>query len=123
MGARHLYIIQSSHHGAFKVGRSDDPAQRLKQLQTGSPYPLKLVLVLEDMGRLETQLHRRLAHGKTRGGEEWFDYDVLPELPDWIYNQLDLDQVNWWWCGGVPKNTEPGLSPPPDRVEEPGGTG
>jgi hypothetical protein len=102
-----LYLLQSGKNGSFKVGRSNNPEQRLKSLQTGNPYPLKLILVLENQGHLEAQLHRRLAHGKTKGGEEWFDYDVFPELPDWIYDQLDLDFINWWWCGGIPKNTKP----------------
>ena len=44
----HLYIIQSSNKGNFKIGRSKNPSKRLKQLQTGSPYKLKLVLVLEN---------------------------------------------------------------------------
>jgi hypothetical protein len=98
-----LYVIQMGKTGAFKVGRSRCPKERLLQLQTGCPYPLRLILVLPGQGHLEPLLHRKLERGKTHGGEEWFDYDVLPELPVWIYEQIDLDVANWWWCGGIPK--------------------
>jgi hypothetical protein len=111
MPGKHLYLIQSGT-GSFKIGRSDNPKKRLSQLQTGNPEPLKLILILENKGGLELSLHRKLAHGKTKGGEEWFSYDMLPELPSWIYEQLDLDFVNFWWTPtGIPK---PGLASNPD---------
>jgi len=110
---RHLYLIQSGHTGAVKVGRSSDPPARLKQLQTGCPYPLRLILVLPDQGHLERALHRRLARGRTLGGEEWFSHEVLGELPDRLYNMLDLDTVDWWWTreGRPPANKPPEARP------------
>jgi len=92
-----LYIVQSGVTGAIKIGRSKHPKKRLEQLQTGCPYPLRLILVLENQGHIERDLHKRLERGKTRGGEEWFDYDVLPELPDDIYWQMDIEMVDSWW--------------------------
>ena len=107
--ATSLYIIQANTSGAFKVGRSNNPEQRLKSLQTGNPYPLRLLLVVPGKGHLEASIHRRLERGKTHGGEEWFDYDVLSELPDWLYAQLDLDVANFGWTplGKPPPNTIP----------------
>jgi hypothetical protein len=107
----HLYLIQSHTTGAVKIGRSRDPERRLKQLQTGSPYKLRIILVLKDQGHLEGMLHERLRRGRTRGGEEWFAYDSLPELPEWIWDKLDLEVVDWWW-------TETGCCPPIKPKEE-----
>lgn len=94
----HLYIIQSSNNGCFKVGRSSNPKKRLQQLQTGNPYKLKIILVLEDMGRIEKSVHSFItlnARKKCKG--EWFEYEKMSCLPDNIYEMLDLDDVNFWW--------------------------
>ena len=56
----HLYIIQSDISGAMKIGRSKNPKKRLKQLQTGSPYKLKLLVEVPGKGLLEKSLHRTL---------------------------------------------------------------
>ena len=93
---KHLYIAQMSHTGAVKIGRSRDPEARLRQLQTSCPYPLKLVLVLRDQGHLEKKLHRRLRRGRTKGGEEWFEYECLGELPDDIYWAIVNLTDDWW---------------------------
>ena len=111
---RHLYIIQADRTGSVKIGRSNDPEQRLKSLQTGNPHLLKLILVLKDKGYLETSLHRRLTRGKTNGGEEWFEYNALPELPDWIYDQLCLDVCDWWWT--EEKKPPPNQEPQPNLI-------
>ncbi len=88
---KHLYIIQTKENGSFKIGRSNDPFFRLKKLQTGNPYNMRLLLILEDKGYLEKQLHERLSKFKQKG--EWFSEDGLPSLPDWIYEQIDLEQL------------------------------
>ena len=102
IGGDHLYLIQSDRTGAVKVGRSQDPSERLKQLQTASPHKLRIILVLQNQGHMEMRLHKRLARGRTQGGEEWFHHDALSELPDKIYELLDLDVVDWWWNEGPP---------------------
>ena len=93
----HLYIIQSDVTGAFKVGRSKSPIRRLKQLQTGSPYQLKLVCILENKGYQEKLLHRRLDESGRRCKGEWFEFDLIGNLPDDIVEILDLETVNTWW--------------------------
>jgi len=95
----HLYLIQSDQNGAIKIGRSQDPQERLRQLQTGSPYRLRLVLILPGKGQLERFLHHQLRRGRILGPDkgEWFSYDSLAELPTDIYEQLDLAVVDWWW--------------------------
>ena len=56
---------------------------------------------LESMNDVENavkELHKRLKKYKTsRSNREWFDYESLPSLPDWIYEQLNLDEVDNWW--------------------------
>lgn len=92
----HLYIIQSAVTGAIKVGRSGNPDKRLKSLQTGSPYPLRIILVLDRRGWQEKALHERLSRFHTKG--EWFLYQGLAGgLPLDIYEQLDLEVVDNWW--------------------------
>ena len=93
-----LYIIQSDVTGSFKVGRSKHIKKRLKQLQTGAAYSLKLILSLPGQGNRELSIHRRLREMKfidTKG--EWFPYEALSWLPDDIYEQLDLELVDRWW--------------------------
>jgi len=93
----HLYIIQSSNNGCFKIGRSKHPEKRLKQLQTGSPYKLKLVLVLLNEGKQEKSLHMRFPKSEITCKGEWFDFNLLGFLPDRIYEKLNLEEVNTWW--------------------------
>jgi hypothetical protein len=62
---------------AVKIGRSCDPAARLRDLQTASPARLLLLGTMTGSSRIERQLHRtwRRAHL----GGEWFrpDPDLL----------------------------------------------
>lgn len=108
-GGQHLYIIQQHTTGAFKVGRSSDPDRRLRDLQVGSPYLLKVILVVEDMGWREHLIHQKLhgyrSQGLTKG--EWFIEPGLGSLPDDLYERMDIDDVNTWW------ETEAGPLHPP----------
>ncbi len=94
---QHLYIIQSDITGAFKIGRSKNVERRLVQLQTGSPYKLKLILELKHQGFIEKQLHEILKIHRCRKNGEWFDFKAISYLPDSINEQFDLDIVNSWW--------------------------
>ncbi len=98
-GGAHLYIVQSAVTGAFKVGRSSNPERRLKELQTGSPYKLKIILVLENQGHRERRLHNRLMGYRSQGTYqgEWFIEPGLASLPDDVYEKFDLEDVNTWW--------------------------
>jgi len=91
--------LQSHTTGAFKVGRSSNPKRRLTDLQVGSPFKLKIILVVENMGWRERKVHACLrgyrSQGQMKG--EWFIEPGLASLPDDLYNLLDLDDVNTWW--------------------------
>lgn len=96
----HLYIIQSDTTGAVKIGRSTHPEKRLKELQTGSPYALRILKVFTDKGDIEHSLHQDVERYRLRSGAsgikgEWFHHDCLHYLPDWLYNELPLED-RWW---------------------------
>lgn len=72
-----LYFIQAGLDGPIKIGRAVDPRQRLAQLQTASPYELRLLASwdIED-GISELAVHARFEDAHLRG--EWFE--PVPEL-------------------------------------------
>eukprot|EP00731_Ephydatia_muelleri_P007237 Em0003g1485a len=61
----------------FKIGHSADPDKRLRTLQTGNPFRIKLynIIAVEQMSDAETTAHQAVAHLMDRtegGGTEWF---------------------------------------------------
>lgn len=98
-GGAHLYVIQSHTTGAFKVGRSSDPERRLRDLQVGSPFELRIILVVENAGWRERRVHHALRGYRSQGTYkgEWFIEPGLGSLPDDLYDLLDLEVVNSWW--------------------------
>tara|TARA_A100001515_G_scaffold7053_1_gene5966 strand:+ start:1246 stop:1551 length:306 start_codon:yes stop_codon:yes gene_type:complete len=92
-----LYIIQSDVTGDIKIGRSKNPPERLKQLQTGNQFKLKLLCELPQMGHKEVFLHRRLSNYKTKKKGEWFKFECTGLLPDWLSESIDWDIANTWW--------------------------
>jgi hypothetical protein len=110
-----LYIIQMAVTGDIKVGRSKDPSQRLKQLQTGCPHPLKIILHVPGKGHLERQIHKKMRYRSTRTQSEWFEEGALAELPIPLYELIDLDDQDWW----VEGRTTPTPEPMPEQVPEP----
>jgi len=94
----HLYIVQQHTTGAIKVGRTSNINRRLKELLTGSPYRLKCLLLVKNQGNLERRIHTRLRDYKSRTSEgEWFTCECLPSLPDWMYEQIDMEDADSWW--------------------------
>jgi hypothetical protein len=100
MSDHFLYVIASNELGPCKLGVSNDPPSRLKQLQTGHPEVLKLFhqepASAENVKILERLLHRDINHLRKHG--EWFNlstehaiahvqftlihYDDTPELKE-----------------------------------------
>ena len=91
-----LYIIQMAVTGDIKVGRSKDVHRRLRQIQTGSPHPLRLILHIPDGGDLERGFHTLMRQRRTTHKGEWFDVGALSELPTAAYEGLDLETQDWW---------------------------
>jgi len=79
-----IYVITDGKH--IKIGISDDPDRRIKQLQTGNPLPLKKLYSFSGWLDEEKQLHDRLSKHKTGGGKEWFHWnpDVKRIVEDYI---------------------------------------
>ena len=101
LAGKHLYIIQSKVTGAFKVGKSDDPERRLRQLQTGCPYLLRIILIMEESGNLEPRVHQYLKTYKTRfsSGGEWFSESGLGEIPVQVWEHARawyMEDPDWW---------------------------
>jgi hypothetical protein len=71
-----VYFIQQGDNGPIKIGYSADPQRRLQSLSTASPYPLRLLGVLDGDMTLEQTLHHRFADHQLEG--EWFA--PVPEL-------------------------------------------
>lgn len=77
-GTRQLvYVVQSIGGGPVKIGASTTKglAARLGSLQSGSPLPLRLLLIAEQSGKepptRENEVHRRLRSERLH--LEWFD--------------------------------------------------
>ena len=73
----YIYII-GSDKPPYKVGISKNPQRRLRDLQTGHPYPLAIHSIIEtsitNNKLLESVIHRNLKHFRTSG--EWFDLSL-----------------------------------------------
>jgi hypothetical protein len=73
-----IYFIQGGDK--VKIGYGNKWYSRLNQLQTTSPDPLKVLLVIEGTRKEEHALHIRFRHIKFNN--EWFK--LVPELWDYI---------------------------------------
>lgn len=77
-----VYVI-SGEHGRHKIGMSNNPARRLKELQTASAFPLKFEFIGESEDRFAGSIEVRAKwilrdHKAIDGGDEWFV--VPPEV-------------------------------------------
>jgi len=72
----YVYVISIDDLSLTKVGISDNPTSRLRQLSTGSPFKMRLALSIETPGRelaaaLEQAFHRVQTDRRKNG--EWFE--------------------------------------------------
>jgi hypothetical protein len=90
--------------------------RRIMQLQTGSPYRLKLMGWIEsDNDRvLEKQLHKKYASVNTH--LEWFRLDASDGLPEyfgaWQWGDVEVDEFcpSCGWGGGMDWNENYGCA-------------
>ena len=68
-----LYFFQGQSGGAIKIGYSSSPEKRLKELQTGYPDALKILLMIPGDEKAERVLHQQLKDFRLKG--EWFKPD------------------------------------------------
>jgi hypothetical protein len=79
----HLYILtHSDRDDIVKVGRSDDPDSRCRQLQASQPCFIRVAATLPFQGHLEKQVHERLRSKRVNSGagREWFEATVAEAL-------------------------------------------
>ena len=70
----YIYII-GSDNPPYKIGISKDPEKRLRNIQTGHPYKLKILELRETNAKrtrlLESVIHKHLDNYRMKG--EWFN--------------------------------------------------
>jgi len=79
----HLYIFaNSSLPGVLKVGCSNDPAARARQLEAGHPFRITTLAVCNNLGHLEHAVHHLLHPFRCDGGSgrEWFSVSLADAL-------------------------------------------
>lgn len=105
MSHYYMYAVAYKKEGPVKIGISSNPDSRLKQLQTGSPEKLVL-LVLRDFREeriakfAETQIHTLLKYDghTTPSQNEWFSinttwaHSILTQFP---YHDGITDDDGW----------------------------
>lgn len=107
-----VYFIESVGLERIKIGFAGEPEKRLRQLQTGSSSPLRLIGCIPGGQHLEAKLHNDFAHLRLDG--EWFL--ATQELRGFIEmelgerhssvrsNDLQVDELGNWV---LPKNYVP----------------
>lgn len=103
----HVYVMFAEIRGIYnkvniKIGVSDNPKRRVKDIQTSNPLPIHLIRTFEagkDAYTHEGYFHKLYKEFKTGG--EWFEFNndyfeekVLPEMIDYFNNiEISYDQV------------------------------
>lgn len=75
-----IYLITCSKTESCKIGYSNNPDNRLIQLQTGNPFPLELTHIEEGELDKEREYHKKFKHLRLEG--EWFNYNK--EIKDYF---------------------------------------
>lgn len=94
----YIYYIQQEKTGHIKIGLACNVAARLKQLQTGSPYKLKLLYVESRQHRKNAVLlekKRLTSYKKFNMMGEWHHESCLPYLKKNVFreNKLKKQQI------------------------------
>jgi len=83
----YIYFIQEGLQGNIKIGISQNPNERIKQLQTGSSTPLRTLLVKEGTQKDEEGLHKKFKKFQLKG--EWFN----PSEEILIFIDQEIDEI------------------------------
>ena len=79
-----VYVIRSTNleQPLWKIGHSNNPDRRLKELQTGCPFKIAVYdrIICNNHMEIEQVMHDKLSPHRQRGGREW--YRVTQELID-----------------------------------------
>jgi len=84
-----IYVIGGTEK-PYKIGITNNPTIRLKNLQTGHPSKLRIhhiEPIPDDQVRLlEQTIHKTIKHKKTHG--EWFDIDLEQAIAEVKYARI-----------------------------------
>lgn len=98
----YVYIIECGN--MYKIGKAENVIERFKQLQTGNPFPMRIVKVYQTplAYNLETYIHKQLQDYRQTG--EWFNLlgiEQVDSIVERFNNELetkmmlkDLKQIN-----------------------------
>jgi hypothetical protein len=90
-----IYFIQAGENGPIKIGRSNNPEDRLSQLQTANYNDLVLLWKYdEEEDYAESDLHDYYKEEKIRG--EWFrpTENILDFIKNHAVNVYDIKMLN-----------------------------
>jgi hypothetical protein len=116
-----IYLIADTERKWCKIGHSNSPKERIKAIQTGCPFDVEIVNVVEGGCKEEKELHKLFKQYYIRG--EWFQYnqeivqkiDSMVQLPHTSggYNkqevEVDIEQLKKvliWISDNLPYNSE-----------------
>lgn len=68
---RQMVYFIGADHGPVKIGKAMNPEGRLRDLQCGYPYELKILALVEGSTGIEQGYHRKFAGYRLNG--EWFE--------------------------------------------------
>lgn len=82
-----IYFLQQGDDGPIKIGYTKDLLARIKDLQVGSPYELKLILSFRGFPEKERELHAKFREHRMSG--EWFTpsdeiMEFVKEQREWL---------------------------------------
>lgn len=95
---RFVYVIQGDPETPIKVGIANDVHKRMKGIQTGYPWRLRLLFAIPGDQHLEWYLHQRLKGHRLLG--EWFQPD--PDFLDFVADLADRMFEAWDGSEDVP---------------------
>ena len=73
---QYIYIIWAIGSGTVKIGKSNNPHSRVRQIQTGCPHKVIMLAAFPEITDLsERRMHQTLKHLRTESKTEWFYMD------------------------------------------------
>ena len=86
----YIYLIKNSEDSRYKIGVSENPERRIKELNTGGSSEFLLINKFESeyAYKIEGTLHRTYSYLRKHG--EWFDFSIK-EDNDFIKNCINIE--------------------------------
>lgn len=70
----YIYLLKEEGTNNFKLGRAKQPKRRLRDLKTGNPRQIRIVVTIKcaDYKKTEIGIHKKYAHYRITGTREWY---------------------------------------------------